>query len=49
VEQGVIPDDLDPLLTNNTVFSYLYSGLNWKAVEKLKIAVKEYNRREEKK
>ncbi len=45
VKQGVISDDLDPLLCNNTVFSYLYSGYDWNAVEKLKIDVKEYNRR----
>jgi radical SAM superfamily enzyme YgiQ (UPF0313 family) len=47
VQRGVIPDDLDPLLTNNTVFSYLYSKYDWNAVEQLKIAVKEYNRQEE--
>jgi len=44
VTRGIIPDDLDPLLTNNTVFSYLYSGYDWNAVERLKINVKEYNR-----
>jgi len=44
VTQGLIPDDLDPLLCNNTVFSYLYSGYDWNAVEQMKIAVKEYNR-----
>jgi radical SAM superfamily enzyme YgiQ (UPF0313 family) len=47
VQRGVIPDDLDPLLTNNTVFSYLYSGYDRNAVEQMKIAVKEYNRQEE--
>lgn len=45
VKQGVIPDDIDPLLTNNTVFSYLYAGYDWNAVRRLKLAVKEYNRR----
>ncbi len=42
--RGVVPDDLDPLLTNNTVFSYLYSGYDKDAVERLKLGVKEYNR-----
>jgi len=46
VKQGVISDDLDPLLSNNTVFSYLYSGYDWNAVEQLKLAVKEYNQQE---
>ena len=43
VKRGVISDDLDPLLTNNTVFSYLYSGYDLNEVERLKIEVKEYN------
>lgn len=43
VERGIITDDLDPLLTNNTVFSYLYSDYDWKALEKLRLHVKEYN------
>lgn len=45
VERGVIPDDIDPLLCNNTAFSYLYSGYDRDAVGRLKLAVKEYNRR----
>lgn len=44
VTRGVIPDDLDPLLTNNTVFPFLYSGYDRGKVERLKIGVKEYNR-----
>jgi radical SAM superfamily enzyme YgiQ (UPF0313 family) len=40
----IINDDIDPLLTNNTVFSYLYAGYNWDELEKLKLEVKEYNR-----
>jgi len=43
VQRSVIPDDLDPLLTNNTVFSYLYSGYDRDSVDKMKIAVKKYN------
>jgi radical SAM superfamily enzyme YgiQ (UPF0313 family) len=43
VKRGVIPDDLDPLLTNNTVFSLLYSGYGQADVHRIKIKVKEYN------
>jgi radical SAM superfamily enzyme YgiQ (UPF0313 family) len=46
VKSAVITDDLDPLLTNNTVFSLLYSGYDRAEVERIKIAVKEYNRGE---
>lgn len=45
VKRGEIPNDLDPLLTNNTVFSYLYSGYDWNKVERLKLEAKEYNKR----
>jgi radical SAM superfamily enzyme YgiQ (UPF0313 family) len=44
VKNAIIPDDLDPLLTNNTVFSFLYSGYDQNAVECIKINVKNYNR-----
>lgn len=43
VQNGIINDDLDPILTNNTVFSYLYSGYDHQEVEEMKIDVKEYN------
>jgi radical SAM superfamily enzyme YgiQ (UPF0313 family) len=43
VERGIIDDDLDPLLTNNTVFAYLYSGYDPREVERMKLEVKEYN------
>lgn len=43
LEKGVIDDDLDPLLTNNTVFTYLYSGYDPDEVEKMKLDVKNYN------
>ncbi len=46
VKSAVIADDLDPLLTNNTVFSLLYSGYDRQVIERIKIAVKEYNRGE---
>jgi hypothetical protein len=45
VKRGAVPEDLDPLLCNNTVYSYLYAGYDRNTVEGLKIAVKEYNRR----
>jgi radical SAM superfamily enzyme YgiQ (UPF0313 family) len=41
--KGIINDDLDPLLTNNTVFAYLFSGYDREAVGELKLEVKEYN------
>lgn len=40
---GVIRDDLDPLLTNNTVFPLLFSGYDDIDIKKMKLAVKEYN------
>lgn len=43
VRAGVINENLGPLLTNNTVFSYLYSGYDHEKVEEMKIRVKEYN------
>jgi hypothetical protein len=43
VNKGIIPDNLDPLLTNNTVFSDRYSQYDRSEVEKMKFAVKEYN------
>jgi radical SAM superfamily enzyme YgiQ (UPF0313 family) len=42
-DRGVITNDIDPLLTNNTVFSYLFSGYNPLELEKLKLDVKQYN------
>jgi radical SAM superfamily enzyme YgiQ (UPF0313 family) len=41
--KGIITDDLDPLLTNNTVFAYLFSGYDHDAIKALKLEVKEYN------
>ena len=43
VQKGVIHDGLDPLLTNNTVFSYLYSGYDPGDIETMKLEVKKYN------
>jgi len=44
VKNDIIPRDLDPLLTNNTVFSYLYSGYDQAELNRIKIDVKEFNR-----
>lgn len=43
VQKGVIHDTLDPLLTNNTVFSYLYSGYDPGDIKNIKLEVKKYN------
>jgi radical SAM superfamily enzyme YgiQ (UPF0313 family) len=43
VKNGVITDSLDPLLTNNSVFSYLYSGYNSEDLKRIKLDVKKYN------
>ncbi len=43
LQSGMIDDRLDPLLTNNTVFPFLYSGYDAGAVKSLKLAVKAYN------
>ncbi len=42
-DKGVVKKDMDPLLTNNTVFSYLFSGYDPHAISELKLAVKNYN------
>jgi radical SAM superfamily enzyme YgiQ (UPF0313 family) len=44
-EKNIINEGLDPLLTNNSVFSYLFSGYNPSELEELKLDVKNYNRR----
>jgi len=41
--KGIISNNIDPLLTNNSVFSLLFSGYDAAAVEQLKLSVKEYN------
>ena len=41
---GTVSDTTDPLLTNNTVFSYLFSGYETDQIEKLKLEAKQYNR-----
>jgi len=43
IENGIIYENIDPLLTNNTVFTYLFSGYKPEDIEKIKLDVKEYN------
>ena len=43
LKRGIIHDEIDPLLTNNTVFSWLFSDYDPFALKKLKLSVKEYN------
>jgi len=45
-KNGVIADDLAPLLSSNTDFSYYHSGFDGNAMGRSKIVVKEYNRQE---
>ncbi len=45
IRHGVIEETLDPVLTNNTVFSYIYSGYDPEAIERIRLEVKEYNLR----
>jgi molybdenum cofactor biosynthesis enzyme MoaA len=44
VTHRIITRDLDPVLTNNTVFSYLYSGYDQAELNRIKNEVKEFNR-----
>lgn len=43
VSNGIISEDIDLLLTNNSVYYYLYSGYNLKKLERLKLYIKSYN------
>jgi len=43
VRRGIIDDDLDPLCTNNTVYSYLYSGYDQEELDEVRLEVKKYN------
>ncbi len=44
LDKGVISEDIDPLLTNNTVFSTLYCGYSTEELKSLKQLVAEHNR-----
>jgi len=43
IDCGIIDENIDPLLTNNSVFSALYEGYDWKELDALKNSVKKYN------
>jgi radical SAM superfamily enzyme YgiQ (UPF0313 family) len=43
IHKGIISENTDPLLTNNTVFSYLFSNYNPQEIERLKLDVKKWN------
>jgi radical SAM superfamily enzyme YgiQ (UPF0313 family) len=43
VDKGVISDSIDPLLTNNNVFAYLFAGYDRDEIERMKRDVKNYN------
>jgi radical SAM superfamily enzyme YgiQ (UPF0313 family) len=43
IANSVIDGDIDPLLTNNSVFSTLYAGYDWRELEILKNSVTTYN------
>jgi radical SAM superfamily enzyme YgiQ (UPF0313 family) len=43
IEQGIMEKNIDPLLTNNSVFSALYQGYDWQELEALKNSVRKYN------
>jgi radical SAM superfamily enzyme YgiQ (UPF0313 family) len=42
-DRGIVGEKTDPLLTNNSVFSYLFSGYDPHEIDRLKLAVKQYN------
>jgi radical SAM superfamily enzyme YgiQ (UPF0313 family) len=43
IRKNIIHNDIDPLLTNNTVFTSLFGNYDINAVRKLKLDVKQYN------
>jgi len=43
ISTGTITDDIDPLLTNNSVFASFFSGYDPDRLARLKLHVKEYN------
>ncbi len=43
IKRGTIADDIDPLLTNNTVFTPLYAGYDSERLDALKQEIKGYN------
>lgn len=43
IGRGIISEDIDPLLTNNSVFFSIFSGYDPEELKRLKLQVKEYN------
>lgn len=43
IRRRIITEDIDPLLTNNSVFAGLFSGYDLEELAQLKLHVKEYN------
>ncbi|MFN3480801.1 MAG: B12-binding domain-containing radical SAM protein [Thermodesulfovibrionales bacterium] len=43
VRNGIIKDDIDPLLTNNSLFPILFSGLDHEVIQRMKTEVNMYN------
>ena len=43
LSSGIITEDIDPLLTNNSVFARLFSGYDPESLDQLKLQVNEYN------
>lgn len=43
VKEGIITDDLDPLFTNNTIFSEIYLNYNREELSSLKVDVNQFN------
>ncbi|HHW20305.1 MAG TPA: B12-binding domain-containing radical SAM protein [Thermodesulfovibrio thiophilus] len=43
VTKNIITDELDPLLTNNSIFSEIFAGYNREDIKKLKIEVNNFN------
>ncbi len=39
----IVADNIAPILTNNTLFSILYSEYDMQGLEKLRLDVKQYN------
>ncbi len=43
IKKGIISENLDPILTNNSVYSYLFSGYSREKILEMKTYVKNYN------
>lgn len=43
VKQGIITDEIDPLLTNNSIFSEIFAGYDKEELKNLKIEVNQFN------